>query len=92
MTKLHVFVNSEGKVVATGPAPAAPADRKSEAGPIFAGFYPANESDGITGYEMDVDDDVTSEREDARVGEFHARLSELVRARRGNLKQVSAPR
>lgn len=86
---LHVFVNKEGEVLASGPAPQDPSSRKVVDGPAFAGFFPADDmADGITGFEMEVDEQDLPQGGRAGVGKFHARLGEMVRKNRPKLKKV----
>jgi hypothetical protein len=87
MTKLHVFVNKEGEVLATGPAPDDLASRKGDGGPVYAGFSPADGADGLSAFEIEVDDDVAISRRNPNVDEFHARVGAMIRARK-DLKRI----
>lgn len=86
MTKLHAFVDTKGKVVATGPAPAELSGPAGE-GPIFVGFSPANGASDFKAFEVNVEDDVTLGRRDGNVSEFHSRIGELIRTRK-NVRQI----
>jgi hypothetical protein len=88
--KLHVFVNSEGAILASGPAPVLPG-KVPVTGPIFAGFSPVGSSQGIQGYELDVADDVLATARDSGTDEFVARLTEIIRTGQ-NLKPIDVLR
>jgi hypothetical protein len=76
MMKLHVFVDKEGEVVATGPAPDDSSSRRVEDGPLFAGFSPANGSAGdFRAFEIEVDDDFNLSRRNPDIEDFHGRLT-----------------
>lgn len=85
MRKLHVFVNQKGEVIATGPAPSEITSKSS--GPIFAGFSPAAGGDDLTAYEITVEDDFKLSRDNGNVEEYHARMTERIRATK-DLKQI----
>jgi hypothetical protein len=87
MTKLHVFVAKDGTVVATGPAPDNGLDRKDEDGPLFDGFSPATGGEDLRAFEIEVDDAVNLSRRNPDVGQFHARIGELIRTK-SDLKPV----
>ncbi len=85
MKKIHVFVNRDGEVVATGPAP--DEVNKSTKGPIFVGFAPATDDDSLTAYEIAVEDDLQLSRTNNKVEEYHNRIAERIRTTT-NLKKV----
>ena len=87
MTKLHVLVDKQGMVVATGPAPDNAIPRKGEDGPIYAGFSVAQGGEGFKTYEIEVDDKINLSRRDPDVDRFHGRLSDVIRTKK-DLKQV----
>ena len=87
MAKLHVLVDKQGMVVATGPAPDNPADRKGEDGPIYAGFSPATGDEDFRAFEIEVEDRINLSRRDPDVDRFHARLGDLIRTKK-DLKPV----
>lgn len=85
MRKLHVFVNRNGEVVATGPAP--DEVNKATKGPVFVGFAPAEDDSSFTAYEITIEDDLQLGRADDRIEEYHKRIAERIRTT-ANLKQV----
>jgi hypothetical protein len=85
MIKLHVYVNREGNVMATGPAPDEIIS-KTEGGPVYAGFVPARGGDDLTLYEVGMSDDQLLRR-DEDIGEYHGRIAQAIRARR-DVKQL----
>ena len=87
MPKLHVLVDKQGMVVATGPAPEIPVAGKAEAGPVYAGFSVGDGGEGFKTYEVDVDDRTNLSRRDPDVDRFHSRLGELIRTKK-DLKQI----
>jgi hypothetical protein len=87
MKKLHIIVDKEGTVVATGPAPDNPDGRKGEDGPIYVGFSPAKGGEGFRAYEIEVDDSVNLSRRNPDVDQFHTRLGQLIRTKK-DLKPV----
>lgn len=87
MAKLHVLVNKQGMVVATGPAPENSIPRKGEDGPIYAGFSVGQGAEGFKTYEIEVDDKINLNRRDPDVERFHGRLSDFIRTKK-DLKQV----
>lgn len=86
MPKLHVLVDKQGMVVATGPAPENPVERKGETGPVYAGFS-VGQDDGFKTYEVDVDERINLSRRDPDVDRFHGRLGDLIRTKK-DLKQI----
>ena len=91
MTKLHVFVNNQGEVMATGPAPDEFAGRMAGDGPAFMGFSPANGAGDLKAFEVEVDDDMNISRRNPDVDAFHSRLANLIRTKK-DLKQVDFQR
>ncbi|MFN0104404.1 MAG: hypothetical protein ACKV2U_20235 [Bryobacteraceae bacterium] len=91
MTKLHVFVNKQGEVMATGPAPDEFAGKTPGDGPMFVGFSPANGADDMKAFEIEVDSDFMISRRNPNVDEFHARVANVIRTNK-DLKQVNFQR
>lgn len=82
--KLHVFIDSQGSILAVGPTPVL---RGKQSGPVFAGLSPGVGDQDIAGYEIDVQEGSALQERGVGTAAFFTELQRVIQTNE-NLKRI----